>query len=249
MKKYGVYLCAMALTAVLAAPAGAQEKGPDEWKYGLAVYLWGTGIEGTSQIGPVTAPLNITFSDALDNLSSALMLHFEAQKGQWGFMADVMHIGLDPEASLPNGASLTLDTTNNIVELAGLYQPAASEVFQLLFGVRFTEFELEGTVPGVASRTIADESWVDGFIGGRLLVPFGSSENWRFRARGDIGTGDSDLVWNAVLGIDYRFSNRVAGLLGYRWLDYDYDNGAPGANRFAYDVTYEGPAAALVFNW
>ena len=63
------------------------------------------------------------------------------------------------------------------------------------------------------------------------------------------GAGDSDLVWNAVLGIDYRFSNRVAGLLGYRWLDYDYDNGKSGADRFGYDVTYEGPAAAVVFNW
>ena len=78
-------------------------------------------------------------------------------------------------------------------------------------------------------------------------MPFGSSENWRFRARGDIGAGDSDLVWNAVLGLDYRFSNRIAGLLGYRWLD--YDNGQPGPNRFTYDVTYEGPAAALIFNW
>jgi hypothetical protein len=231
------------------APVGAQEKGPNDWKYGIAIYLWGTGIEGTSQIGPVTAPVNITFSDALDNLSSALMLHFEAQKNWWGFMADLMHIGLDPEATLPSGASLTLDTTNNIVELAGIYQ--AAENFQLLFGMRFTDFELEGKVPGVASRNIADESWTDGFIGGRLLVPFGGSENWRLRARGDIGAGDSNLVWNAVLGIDYRFSNRVAGLLGYRWLDYDYDydNGKTGADRFSYDVTYEGPAVALAFTW
>jgi hypothetical protein len=247
MKKQVRYLLAIALVLGFTAPVGAQEKGPNDWKYGIAIYLWGTGIEGTSQIGAATAPVDITFSDALDNLSSALMLHFEAQKNQWGFLVDFMHVGLDPEASLPNGASLTLDTTNNIFDVAGLYQ--ATDNFQVLLGLRFTEFELEGIVPGVASRTIADESWTDGFVGGRLLVPFGSNEKWRFRARADVGAGDSDLVWNAVLGIDYRFSNRVAGLLGYRWLDYDYDNGKSGADRFGYDVTYEGPAAAVVFNW
>ena len=45
----------MVLMAGIMAPAGAQENGPSDWKYGIAVYLWGTGIEGTSQVGPVTA--------------------------------------------------------------------------------------------------------------------------------------------------------------------------------------------------
>jgi len=54
MKKCSVYLCAMVLMAGIMAPAGAQENGPSDWKYGIAVYLWGTGIEGTSQVGPVT---------------------------------------------------------------------------------------------------------------------------------------------------------------------------------------------------
>ncbi|GAF89011.1 unnamed protein product [marine sediment metagenome] len=69
------------ITSMLAAcinVANAQEKGPDDWKYAFGIYLWGTGIEGTAGLGPATAPINITFSDALDNLSSALMLHFEA---------------------------------------------------------------------------------------------------------------------------------------------------------------------------
>lgn len=246
-------ISAAVLTAMLlvgaAAPAGAQEKGDGDWKYGLAVYLWGAGIEGTSQVGPVSAPVNIAFSDALDNLSSALMLHFEAQKNRWGVMVDAFHIGLDPSAALANGASLNLDITNNIVEVGGLYQPSETGNFQIIFGARFSDFELEGSVPGIGGRTIADESWVDGFVGGRFLVPFGASERWRLRARGDIGAGDSALVWNAVLGIDYRFSDRVAGMLGYRWLDYDYDNDQVGRDRFVYDVRYEGPALAVSFNW
>ena len=65
MKRTNTYLCALALMMLVMTPAGAQEKGPNDWKYGIAIYLWGTGIEGTSQIGPVSAPVSITFSDTL----------------------------------------------------------------------------------------------------------------------------------------------------------------------------------------
>ena len=109
------------LTALMSLSVGhaiAQEKNPDDWKFGLGIYLWGTGIEGTAGVGPANAPINITFSDALDNLSAALMLHFEAHKGKWGFLTDVMHIGLDPKSTLPNGATLNLDLKNTVVDVA-----------------------------------------------------------------------------------------------------------------------------------
>lgn len=236
------------MTCILGS-AHAQDKDPNKWNSTLGIYLWATGIEGTTQTGPVTAPIDITFSDALDNLASVLTLHYEAQKNQWGVLADFMHIGLDPSAALPGGASLNIDLTNNIAELGGLYQPSSSENFQFLFGLRYTKLELEGSVPGIGGRSIVDESWTDGFIGGRFQVPFGNSEKWQFTARGDVGAGDSDFVWNAHLAVDYKFSDRIGGLLGYRWLDYDYDNGDVGPNHFAYNVTYEGPTAALLITW
>ena len=245
MRKLRLGLIVAVLVAGFTGIANAQEKGPDDWKFTLGIYLWGTGLEGTSQIGPVTAPINITFSDALDNLSTVLTLHFEAQRGKWGFLADAMHIGLDPSSTLPNGAQLNLDITNNIFELGGIY--SATETIDVLFGVRVSEFELEGSIPPALSGTIADETWTDGFVGGRAVFPF--AKNWRFRVRGDIGAGDSDFVWNAILAVDYRFNNTVSGFLGYRWLDYDYDNGEAGPNRFTYDIRYEGPLGAVVFHW
>lgn len=246
MKKLRSYALATAILIGIATPATAQDEG---WDHSLTVYLWAVGLEGESQIGPITAPINITFSDALDNLSSVLTLHYEAQKGQWGFLFDINHVGLDPQATLPSGASLDLDITNNIIELGGIYQPDASGNFEILAGLRFSEFELVGTVPGIAGRTIADERWVDGFIGGRVVTPMGESGKWGFRGRFDVGTGDSDLVLNAILGFDYRFNDRVSGLFGYHWLDYDYDNEESGPNRFTYDITYDGPVAAIAFHW
>ena len=239
-------------TAVLASTllAGSYAPGAmaQDWDYSLGIYLWGTGIEGESGVGPVTAPVSITFSDALDNLDSALMLNFQAHNGQRGLFVDVMHIGLDPEASLPNGASLAIDLTNNVYEFGGSYRLDPDSPWDMLAGIRYTELEIEGTVPGIGGRSIVDESWTDFFIGTRVIGPLGDG-NWRFRGRADIGTGDSDFVWNALLGLDYAFSDSVSASFGYRWLDYDYDNGKRGADRFTYDARYEGPFGLIAWTW
>ncbi len=231
----------------LASPQYASAQSGDKWDHMLGVYLWGTGIEGETTVGPITAPVNITFSDALDNLDSALMLHYEGHKGEWGILSDVLHIGLDPEATLPNGAPAAVDLTNNVVEFGGIYKPQSSEVFELLFGIRYTELEINATIGAAPKASLVDEEWVDAFVGGRLIGQL--SDNWRLIGRADVGAGDSDLVWNATASIDYRFSDRVSALFGYRWLDYDYDNGERGANRFTYDARYEGPMGAVVFYW
>ena len=52
-----------------------------EWKYSLSpLFLWAQGIQGSSQIGPVSAPLDITFKDALSNLEMTFTVHFEMKK-------------------------------------------------------------------------------------------------------------------------------------------------------------------------
>ena len=57
-----------------------------------------------------------------------------------------------------------------------------------------------------------------------------------------------DLVWNAVVAVDYRFTKLLSGFAGWRVLDYDVDRGS-GADTFKYDMNHSGPAFALVFHW
>ena len=235
------------LTLVLVVVFSSPVRSAEYWEYTLSpLYLWATGIEGESQIGPVTAPVSIEFKDALDNLDTILTFHFEANKGNKGFIANLMHIGLDPESTLPNGAPIATDLTNNVLDLAGIYRPQNTETLEVLYGLRFTEFGLEATIGPAPTATIVYESWVDGFVGLRTVLP--ASDKGRFVLRGDIGAGDSDMVWSASGLFDYRFNDRFSALIGYRWLDYDYETGS-GANRFTYDVTYEGPVMAAVFYW
>ena len=218
-----------------------------EWKHTLVpLYLWGAGIEGTSQIGPVAAPVSIEFSDALDNLDTTLTFHYEANKGKVGFMADFFHLSLVPKSTLPNGASAGVDLTNNIWELGLIYRPDNVKGLDVLYGLRGMDFKMDAGVGPAPKKTLADRDWIDVFVG--LRQTFVVSDKSSFIARGDIGTGDSDFVWNAVLLYNYRFNKTVSMFGGYRWLDYDYETGS-GREHFSYDVTYQGPAIALSFDW
>ncbi|MCP3851950.1 MAG: hypothetical protein GY694_17195, partial [Gammaproteobacteria bacterium] len=81
-------------TVVLIAGVG-NAQAESEWKHTLVpLYLWASGIEGTTQIGPVAAPVSIQFEDAVDNLDSGLTLHYEANKGNIGVLADVFYLKL-----------------------------------------------------------------------------------------------------------------------------------------------------------
>jgi len=242
MTKLSRFILPVLLLGSLSMPAAAQ----DEWEHTLIpFYLWASGIEGQSKVGPVSAPVSIEFSDALEHLDAAFTIHYEANKGQWGVLADFYHLGLQPEGALVNGVPAGVDLTNTIYEFGGLYRPGP-EGLDILFGLRGTDLNIEAGIGGLPKRTLVDETWLDAFVGIRKKFAF--TEKTSFTFRGDIGAGDSNFVWNAGLMLDYKFNNRFSMFGGYRWLDYDYENGS-GRNHFAYNVTYEGPAIALRFDW
>ena len=51
---------------------------------------------------------------------------------------------------------------------------------------------------------------------------------------------NTDLTWQALVGIGYRLSDRTNATLAYRVMDYDYTNGG-----FTYDVVTKGVVVAL----
>lgn len=217
------------------------------WKQTLVpLYLWGAGIEGSATSGPVSTPVSLDFSDALNHLDSAFTIHYEISKDKIGFFGDYFHLGLAPKTTLPNGASAKVDLTNNIWELGMIYRPANARGLDVLYGLRGIDLKLDASLGSAPKKTLEDRDWLDFFVG--LRKDFELSENTHFTARGDIGTGDSEFVWNVNLLLNYRFNKTVSMFGGYRWLDYDYETGS-GPERFSYDVTYQGPAIALRFDW
>ncbi len=222
------------------------------WQNTLApLYLYGVSMSGTLTSGLITVPLEIEFADAVSDLEAIFTVHYEGAKGNWGIIADYSFLNLGPSAEIPGTSDvLDVDMKNTIAELAGLYRFGADNPWQLLAGYR--TYQLDVTISGLpapplpVSQVVIDETINDFFIGGRYVRKI--NDKWSFLGRADIGAGDSDLVWNAVLTFDYRFTRLLSGFAGWRVLDYDVDRGS-GADTFKYDMNHSGPVLALAFHW
>ncbi len=223
----------------------------NSWQNTLApLYLYGVSMSGTLTSGPITAPLEIEFTDAVSDLEAIFTFHYEGAKGNWGIIADYSFLNIGPSAEIPGTpAVIDVDMKNTIAEVAGLYRFGPNNPWQLLAGYR--TYQLDVTISGLpaglpVSQVVIDETINDFFVGGRYVRQI--NDKWSFLGRADIGAGDSDLVWNAVLAFDYRFTRLLSGVFGWRVLDYDVDRGS-GADTFKYDMNHSGPLFALAFHW
>jgi hypothetical protein len=222
----------------------------DEWHFMVApLFLWGLNVDGTTQLGPATTPLNLDFKDdVIENLAAVFTLHFEAQKGDWTIFAEYQYAELDPSINTPRGLTADINFTDQLGEIGVAYKVATLGIndIQVLGGARYTRQDIDVKLNNRLQLVDVSENWWDGFIGLRVFTHI--SDNWTFIGRGDIGTGGSDLIWNIAAMFDYRFKDWGSAFLGYKWMDYDYESGS-GLDRYAYDALEQGPLAGLAFYW
>jgi len=245
MRKLGLVVMLVLMVAGAADEAAAQS-GSDEWQFQVApLYLWAVSVDGTMNLrGRLDQDFAVDFADAFSNLETAFTVHFEASKGRWGILADVMYLDLggSQDISTPGGTA-DIGFTNLILEGAAGYSFA--EHLWVIAGVRY--FELDSDIRfqlDIAPEIEVTESWTDLFAG--LLWRPKLGERWTFSGRFDIGAGGSDLVWNAHAIIDYRLAKWAAILAGYRHLDYDYKSQNSGIEV---DMSMSGPLVAFRFFW
>ncbi len=84
----------------------------------------------------------------------------------------------------------------------------------------------------------SDDVW-DGIVGIRGQVNL--NEKWYLPFYADVGTGDSDLTWQAAGGVGYRFS-KVDVIAGYRYIAWEFDDDAAFD-----DMDVSGPYAGVKF--
>jgi len=223
-----------------------------KWEFTLApLFLWAQGIEGSSQIGPATAPLDITFKDALDNLEATFTVHFEMKRDKLTLFAEYQYVDLDPEAVGPMDIELDISFKNTIAELGAGYWVFGTDRtnWEVLGGARYTKQDLDVSVKNGPDLISTDDDWWVGFFGGRMSARL--SKNWSFVGRADygVGSGETNRIWNLSAMFDYRFKNWGSVFAGYKWMDYDYDNGDKGLDHYAYDATQQGPLLGLNIYW
>ena len=208
----------------------------------LTVYLWGAGISGNATLGSRDVPqqpVDIDFDDVLDDLEFGYQFHYEGVGEQWGLGVDYTYIKLGNT----NDAGLSGQVESTLAELFGLYR--ASQALDILAGVRFVGLDMRLNDTAVIDAE-GERDLTDFFAGARARLPI--SDSVLFVMRGDVGTGDSDLVWNALLGVDWHMSDSIALRGGYRWLDYDLEkDDAPLEAKL--DLTLSGPYLGIGFQW
>lgn len=246
----------ISLTMGLGAAATAQGQ---EWTHSLTPYLWGSGMSGKAAIGtpagPLEADVDVGFDDILSNLKLGGMLSYRAESDRWVVMADAIYMDLEADKTV-GGPLVTVDAAAEVQQIAleadlGYHLTANLVAF---VGLRYNDIDAGLSVlrsgPGAgASRGAGEnESWVDPLVGLTAKLPL--NERWSIGLRGDVGGFGigSDLAWQAMVSVQWKASDKLEVIGGYRYLDVDYQDGN-GASLFKYDVVTSGPGVGVSFRF
>jgi len=258
-----------AVTVLLSSTAGAQVR-PDDWQFRALIYAYLPTISGSTTF-PAGSGSNVNADSdkILDSLKFAFMGTLEAQKGRWGAFTDVMYLNVSGSKSgtrdltiggveLPAGVSsnASLDIKATVWTLAANYRVLAAPdaAYDVFAGARLVDvteklgWEFSANVgpvvgPGLtgSSQTKLD-NW-DAIVGVKGRFNFGQNREWFVPYYVDVGTGNSNLTWQAIAGIGYafRWGEVVAA---WRYLDYDFKSGTR-----IQSLNLNGPAIGVAFRW
>lgn len=224
------------------------------WEFRIIPYAWLISLDTKTTVRNHTADVNIPFSDILRNMDIAGQVHFEAQKGKWGFFIDPTYLKLSQSGTLRDGRDVKLQIEQWLIEFGGIYQLGKwpldgkgkrSITVDALGGGRFWYLSADmDTSSNINPSKTAQ--WIDPIIGARLSADI--TERLLFSIRGDVGGFGvgSDFSWNALGVLGYRFTKSLTGLLGYRALYVDYK---AGTSSMRYNMTIHGPTMGLSFSF
>ena len=224
---------------ILAAPlANAQD-----YDWSVTPYLWAAGIDGDVGLGPIETDASVDFSDLVDVLAGAALVHLEAQRDGYGFFGDLVYLSLEPDPETANVGGRTeaqFDTT--IVELGYLRKGSRAG---LELGIRYWDFELE-LQPTTLPTINRDTDWVDGFVGVRTSREI--NDKWNFTTRANIGAGGTDFTY----GIDLTFGRELESgsqfVFGLKLLDIDYEDANVNGIPFSLDTMFLGGTIGYMFD-
>ena len=220
----------LALALIPAVPATAAESfSEDQWQFQITLYLWGADIGGKTGRG---TDISVDFGDIFSNMEMGFFGGLGLRKGRWSLMADVIYLDAEADKTIlavPVKAELTTwVVTPNLgyTVIHGVWGH-----LDLVGGARYLSADTTVHV-GPFRRDPSNDFW-DGIIGLRGRVNF--TEHWHLPYYVDIGTGDTDLTWQALVGLGYSWTS-VDLVVGYRYLQWDFDD-----SSFLDDMNLSGP--------
>lgn len=263
----GIILTAVFATLLLAiattsAHASESSKNGD-WQYGLMIYGWLPSIDGKLKydIPDSGTDAGVDAGDILNALDMVFMGAFEARKGKWSILVDLVYLALSEDknesVNVAIGTGVTIDTATSaklegwLISVGGAYNVLQTDKGKLaiLLGARYfsvdtdLELKIDGPLPaGLSDKKLSKstELW-DGILGVRGDIALG--DKWYLPYHLDIGAGASEFTWQALAGIGYRFKWGDI-LLAYRYLSYD-----EGDDSLLQELSFGGPLVGVKFNF
>ena len=233
----------------LALPAAGQAQ---EWTFDATLYGWLPGLNATldTPFGEVESDQG--GSDALEDLDMAFMGTFEARRGPWGFLFDLLYADLSDDAATPLDLAfrdLELETRMTAFSGYALYRVAQTPRVAVDLGAGFRTFSAALTADLQAERAAedrtyeADETWTVPLLAARAIVPFNGS--WFATGSVDAGatTGDAS-TWQAIATVGYRFNASWSVQAGYRHMDIQKEIESLDA-----DIALSGPLIGMSYRF
>jgi len=203
----------ISFTAVLWVLTFSIALGEENWQKNLYLNtFYAAGADGGLGANNMRVDLDSELKDFGGTLG------FSAMKNQWGFYIEVS--GLSLKKKTPSSTeALKTTVRHSITEAGAVYRLAP--VLDLLAGVRHQGIGLKfRTTDGATPDDTT--TFIDAFTGVRI-GRFAPSDRWLCWAEGDIGAGDSDLVWNLRLETGYRITERYYIAASFRYLNTDFE--------------------------
>lgn len=223
----------IAFVAIYGTSGRAQEQSFGGWGFEAEVYFWGAHLGGKSTAGD---NIRLSFDDILDDLEFGLMGLFIARKEKWALFADGIYLNLGDtekaEASLgpftfPFRARAELKGFISTFGAGYRFFDNQTTSLDLTGGVRYVWLDAKTKLKTDFLPTLSEsESWnnYDAVVGVRGATQL--SDKWYLSYYGDVGTGNSDLTWQAAVAANYRMKN-VTLSVGYRHIYWDFDDFGP----------------------
>lgn len=243
--------CLLSLLTFAAIPLHADTNKPTTE---VGMYLFMSGLNGTTQLGNVTADTDVSFKTLLENLDFGAMGFVNHQRGKWSFIGDLYYANIGTSGNFARSPILSVAVDASIKQLwAGAYvgyqvyehkSGDSSLNIDVLGGLRYNslDFSLDASAAALGLVTAAsrqrDEDWFDGVLGVRGNYDFGNG--WSASGWMDVGKGKDSSSYQVMATASYRFANNVKVFGGFRAYNIDYSTNS-GPSFFAIDQTSSGP--------
>jgi len=242
-------------TSQTQAPAPAPQPKPPaaeegETHFDVTAYLWLGGIHGLTSVGNHSSSVHASIGDLLSHFKFGLMGAAEGRADRWLLNGDLMWMRLGDDRAVPlsdvstAAADLRISEVIWTSKIGYRFVDEAHLKTDLNFGIRYWHLGQRFKLDALGIDANASQNWADFVIGGRVLLPLGTSDRAHLEAGGDFGGfgAAADLDYQFFAGVDYKTGKRWRVRAGYRYMLIDYRR-----NGVVYNIVTSGPLVGATY--